>query len=139
MATLNVKNMPDALYRRLQARARRERRSVAQEVTQIISAALEAPAAVQADRLVDEALAAQDRVAFTIDDDVVAKLKAAAGTRAFRTVVNEALHAGIAAVEKQTVARKPFRTRGFNLGPSLIGNLDNVEDALSRAEGENHQ
>ena len=43
MATLNVKNMPDALYRKLQARARRQRRSVAQEVTQILSEAVEAP------------------------------------------------------------------------------------------------
>lgn len=46
MATLNVKNMPDALYRKLQARARRQRRSVAQEVTQILSDALEAPQTV---------------------------------------------------------------------------------------------
>ena len=43
MATLNVKNLPDALYRKLQARAKRERRSVAQEVTQLLSQALEAP------------------------------------------------------------------------------------------------
>ena len=43
MATLNVKNLPDGLYRRLQARAKRQRRSVAQEVTQILSEALEAP------------------------------------------------------------------------------------------------
>jgi plasmid stability protein len=43
MATLNVKNLPDGLYRKLQARAKRERRSVAQEVAQILSAALESP------------------------------------------------------------------------------------------------
>jgi plasmid stability protein len=43
MATLNVKNLPDTLYRRLQARAKRQRRSVAQEVTQILSDALTAP------------------------------------------------------------------------------------------------
>lgn len=43
MATLNVKNLPDGLYRKLQARAKRERRSVAQEVTQILSEALESP------------------------------------------------------------------------------------------------
>ena len=43
MATLNVKNLPDSLYRRLQARAKRQRRSVAQEVTQILSDALVAP------------------------------------------------------------------------------------------------
>jgi plasmid stability protein len=43
MATLNVKNLPDALYRKLQARAKRQRRSVAQEVTQILSEVLESP------------------------------------------------------------------------------------------------
>ena len=43
MATLNVKNLPDGLYRKLQARAKRERRSVAQQVAQILSAALESP------------------------------------------------------------------------------------------------
>lgn len=41
MATLNVKNLPDALYSKLQARAKRERRSVAQEVTHLLSEALE--------------------------------------------------------------------------------------------------
>ena len=46
MATLNVKNLPDALYRKLQARAKRQRRSVAQEVTQILSDVLEAPKAL---------------------------------------------------------------------------------------------
>lgn len=46
MATLNVKNLPDALYRKLQARARRDRRSVAQEVTHLLSEALEEPKAL---------------------------------------------------------------------------------------------
>ena len=46
MATLNVKNLPDGLYRKLQARARRQRRSIAQEVTQILSDALEVPRAL---------------------------------------------------------------------------------------------
>jgi plasmid stability protein len=43
MAVLNVKNLPDGLYRKLQARAKRERRSVAQEVTRILADALEGP------------------------------------------------------------------------------------------------
>jgi plasmid stability protein len=43
VATLNVKNLPDALYRKLQARAKRQRRSVAQEVTHLLSEALDAP------------------------------------------------------------------------------------------------
>ena len=43
MATLNIKNLPDALYEKLRARARRERRSVAQEVTHLLSDVLETP------------------------------------------------------------------------------------------------
>ncbi len=43
MATLNVKNLPDALYKKLQARAKREHRSVAQEVTHLLSQALDRP------------------------------------------------------------------------------------------------
>jgi plasmid stability protein len=43
MAILNIKNVPDALYKRLQARARRQRRSVSQEVIQILREATERP------------------------------------------------------------------------------------------------
>jgi len=46
MATLNIKNLPDRLYRRLQARAKRQHRSVAQEVTHLLSEALEEPEAL---------------------------------------------------------------------------------------------
>lgn len=46
MAILNIKNLPDALYRKLQARARRERRSVAQEVTVLLTRALESPESI---------------------------------------------------------------------------------------------
>ena len=41
MAVLNIKNLPDALYKKLQARAKRQHRSVAQEVTHFLSEALE--------------------------------------------------------------------------------------------------
>jgi plasmid stability protein len=43
MATLNVKNLPNPLYRKLKARAKRERRSVAQEVTVLLEQALNEP------------------------------------------------------------------------------------------------
>jgi plasmid stability protein len=43
MATLNVENLSDALYRRLQERAKRQHRSVAQEVTHILEQALSEP------------------------------------------------------------------------------------------------
>jgi plasmid stability protein len=36
VATLNIKNVPEKLYSKLKARARRERRSVSQEVLRIL-------------------------------------------------------------------------------------------------------
>lgn len=78
------------------------------------------------------------RTTLTLDDDVAVKLKAAAKDRPFRTVVNDALRAGLTALEKRVPPRKPYRTRGFNLGPSLVGSLDNVEEVLSRVEGDHH-
>ncbi len=43
MATLTIKNVPDALYRKLQARAKREGRSVAEEAVRILTQATEEP------------------------------------------------------------------------------------------------
>ncbi|MFN2433115.1 MAG: Arc family DNA-binding protein [Gemmatimonadota bacterium] len=43
MATLNIKNFPDALYRKLQRRAKAQRRSMAQEVIAIVSEATGRP------------------------------------------------------------------------------------------------
>jgi plasmid stability protein len=43
MAMLNIKNLPDSLYRKLQARAKRQHRSMAQEAIHLLSEALEAP------------------------------------------------------------------------------------------------
>jgi plasmid stability protein len=37
MATLNIKGFPDALYRKLKSRAKRQHRSVTQEITHILS------------------------------------------------------------------------------------------------------
>jgi len=43
MAILNIKNLRDSLYRKLQKRARYHHRSVAQEVTSILAAAVASP------------------------------------------------------------------------------------------------
>lgn len=40
MAILNIKSLPDPLYRKLKARAKRNHRSVAQEVTVILEQAV---------------------------------------------------------------------------------------------------
>jgi plasmid stability protein len=39
VATLNIKNVPEKLYARLKARARRQRRSISQEVLHILDGA----------------------------------------------------------------------------------------------------
>ena len=46
MATLNIKNLPDPLYNKLRASARRQRRSLAQEVIHLLSQAIEEPASL---------------------------------------------------------------------------------------------
>jgi plasmid stability protein len=43
MATLNIKNLPDALYRKLRRRAKERHRSAAQEVTHLLAEALAEP------------------------------------------------------------------------------------------------
>ncbi len=43
MATLNIKNLSDSLHEKLRARAKRDRRSLAQEVIQILAQATEEP------------------------------------------------------------------------------------------------
>lgn len=40
MATLNIKNLPDSLYEALKARAESQHRSVAQEVTHLLTEAV---------------------------------------------------------------------------------------------------
>jgi hypothetical protein len=81
------------------------------------------------------------RTTLTLDDDVAARLKAAVKKqrRPFKAMVNEALRGGLDAMDHPKRAREPFRTTGFNLGPSLVGSLDNIEEVLSRVEGEDHR
>jgi hypothetical protein len=81
------------------------------------------------------------RTTLTLEPDVAARLKAAVKSRRrpLKAVVNEALRAGLAAIEKRPARRKRFATTGFNLGPSLVGSLDNIEEVLARVEGERHR
>jgi hypothetical protein len=81
------------------------------------------------------------RTTLTLDDDVAARLKSAVRRlrRPFKQVLNEALRSGLNAMDHPKPARRPFRTKGFDLGPSLVGSLDNVEEILSRVEGEGHR
>jgi hypothetical protein len=81
------------------------------------------------------------RTTLTLDDDVAARLQAAVKQqrRPFKAVVNDLLRGGLDVMGRPAPARKRFRTAGFNLGPSLVGSLDNIEEVLSRVEGEDHR
>lgn len=81
------------------------------------------------------------RTTITLDDDVAARLEGVMEQRrqTLKAAVNEALRAGLDVLDTRQRAPAPYRIRPFNLGRSLVGSLDNVEEVLSRAEGENHK
>jgi len=80
------------------------------------------------------------RTTMTLDKDVAVRLEQLTRKRRqpLKVVVNEVLRAGLAEIEKPVV-RAPFRTEGFDLGPSMIGGLDDVEGVLARIDGERHR
>lgn len=80
------------------------------------------------------------RTTLTLEDDVTVRLERERRKRhvSFKTLVNQVLRAGLDALHAPERNRKPFRTQGFDLGPSLVGSLDNIEEVLSRSEGEDH-
>ena len=76
------------------------------------------------------------RTTLTLDEDVAAKLKAAArrSGRSFRDVVNEALRRGL--MPARPGARQPFRVSPRSLGGLRPGlRIDNIEELLDQVEG----
>ena len=81
------------------------------------------------------------RTTLTLDPDVAVLLKRvmAREKSPLKTVVNRAIRAGLELMQKPPAEPTAFKTTGMNLGPSLIGSLDDIEDVLSRVEGEDHK
>lgn len=81
------------------------------------------------------------RTTMTLEKDVAARLEQVARKRrqSFKAIVNEALRAGLDVLDKPAGIRARFQTAGFDLGPSLVGSLDDVEGVLTRVEGESHR
>jgi hypothetical protein len=77
------------------------------------------------------------RTTLSIDDDVLEKAKAAATQRRlpFRTVINEALRAGLSAIAMPADAT-PYQTKPHKLGLKAGRNLDNIQELLAQSEGE---
>ena len=81
------------------------------------------------------------RTTLTLDDDVAVRLKQEQRRRklSFREVVNALIREGLDRGARADPSNGAFETRGFDLGPSLVGSLDNVAEVLARAEGEMHK
>jgi hypothetical protein len=78
------------------------------------------------------------RTTLTIDDDVAKLLLRVQQSRkaSLKAVVNDALRHGLLRMTSPIAPRRKFETRSSNLGPCLIGNVDDVAEALAVAEGE---
>ena len=79
------------------------------------------------------------RTTLTIEDDVAALLRRLQDRRkaSLKTVVNEALREGLKQIQAPSRPQRRHRTSVVSLGTCLLGNLDDVTEALAVAEGEN--
>ena len=77
------------------------------------------------------------RTTLTLDDDVLEQARALAAKlqTPFKTVINEALRAGLKEVEKPALQR-PYRTRPHAMALRKGRNLDNIQELLAHIEGE---
>ena len=79
------------------------------------------------------------RTTLTLDDDVAALLDRVRKKRklSLKDAVNEAMRRGLMQLAAGESRRPtPFRIEPVDVGPSLVGSLDDVEEVLSVAEGE---
>jgi predicted transcriptional regulator len=78
------------------------------------------------------------RTTLTLDDDVDKLLREVAERRglSFKQVVNDALRAGVAQLERQPSRRRKHWTQPVSLGRPVLPNLDNVADVLALGEGD---
>lgn len=76
------------------------------------------------------------RTTLTLDNDVadLARAIAEKSGRAFKEIINDALRRGLPDM-KQPTRLPPYRTKPHRMGPPLMP-LDNIQEVLSRIEGE---
>jgi predicted transcriptional regulator len=77
------------------------------------------------------------RTTLPIDDDVLDRARSLANRmkKPFRTVVNEALRAGLSQIEVPA-RRKAYKTEPHAMGLRRGRNLDNIQELLAQIEGE---
>ncbi len=77
------------------------------------------------------------RTTLTLDSDVAISLKRLCQERqvTMKDLVNEALREGIRQLEAPA-PKEPFQTASVSVGRCLIGNLDDIAEALELADDE---
>ncbi len=77
------------------------------------------------------------RTTLSIDDDVIDRARALAAKLRlpFRTIVNEALRAGLDQVE-QAAKQRPYKTEPHAMSLRFGRNIDNIQELLAQIEGE---
>jgi hypothetical protein len=80
------------------------------------------------------------RNTLTIDDDVAVRLERLRRERnaSLKEVVNDVLRHGLEVLDAPSKPRKPYRIKTFDMGEQLIP-LDNIAEAISLLEGEDHK
>lgn len=77
------------------------------------------------------------RTTLTLDNDIATSLKRLCQERqvTMKTLVNQALREGIRQLETPA-PKAPFQTDSVSVGRCLIGNLDDIAEALELADDE---
>jgi hypothetical protein len=80
------------------------------------------------------------RTTLTLDDDVAALLERVQKEKdlGMKEAVNQALRQGLVQMIEPP-RRKPFRVVPFDVGPSLVGPLDDIAEVLALGEGEDYK
>lgn len=78
------------------------------------------------------------RTTLTLDSDVAAQLNRLRHEQraGLRTLVNDAMRLGLRQLAKPPRAKTCHQTRSVTLGRCLIGQIDDVSEALAVAEGD---
>lgn len=77
------------------------------------------------------------RTTLSVDDDVMERARAIAAklSKPFKTIINDALRAGLDLVE-QPAKKRRYKTKPLKMGLRQGRNLDNIQELLAQIEGE---
>ena len=78
------------------------------------------------------------RTTLSLDDDVASHLERLRKSKniSFKALVNEALRQGLKEITQPSKPTETYHTKSVPLGRCLVGNLDDISEAIALTEGE---